>query len=119
MRFSRGLEDSGVDQIFPTNVENSNTAYVFVAAEVILFLLLFLKNHFCSHQVNNNKKKFIERFYSVFCFLSQCIISPVGLFECQNNKQFPCVVERIDLAPERIDLVPERIDFKHVCHRVF
>ena len=42
----------------------SDTTYLFVAAEMILFLLLSLKNHFYSHQINNNNKKY----YGTFSF---------------------------------------------------
>ena len=55
--FSQGLEDSWVDQIFPPNEGNSDTTYVFAAAEVILFLLLSAKNHFCFHQVKQQQEK--------------------------------------------------------------
>ena len=62
--FSQGLEDSWVDQIFPPNEGNSDTTYVFVAVEVILFLLLSVKNHFCSHQVKQQQ----EKYYWTFSF---------------------------------------------------
>ena len=66
VRFSHGLKNSWVDQIFPPYVGNSNNTYIL---RLKWFFCCLWKNHFCSHQVNNfNRKNIIERFLFVFCF---------------------------------------------------
>ena len=61
--FSQGLEDSWVDQIFPPNVGNSDTTYIYLAAEVIFLLSLKKSFLFTSSQQLQQ-----EKYYWTFSF---------------------------------------------------